>query len=337
MAARELQIGSAKAAPGRIGHGYLKVGELAMNAELLVPVVIVNGRQDGPVLWLNGAVHGDELNAFMATRNVWQSLEPDELAGALVCTPVCNPLAVQWRNKINPYDFLDLDQQFPGKADGQYSQRTAHVLFKEIREAADYLISFHTVGTSFRAEPYSVYKLTSGLSPKTRKQVEAMALAFGVRLNCRVDLSSATGEVPGGVAGALDVNCSLAGIPAFMAEIGSGGRFQPEAIAVAETGIRRVMAHLGMTAPAAGGSTPAQIILTKRAFLYSDHAGFLDMRTEPGARLAKGDTIAAVVDLFTEIGVVRAPSDAYVIMSRQEPVLHVGDRVAFLGLEWTNV
>jgi len=337
MAGKELHVGSARASPGQIGRGHLKVGELALNAELRVPVLIVNGRQDGPVLWLNGAVHGDELNAFMAVRNVCRTIAVDDLAGALVCTPVCNPLAVQWRNKVNPYDFLDLDQQFPGKADGQYSERTAHALFKEMRAAANYLISFHTVGTSFSAEPYSVHKFAPGLSPRTRGQIEAMALAFGVRLNCRVDLSSATGEVPGGVAGALDVNCSLAGIPAFMAEIGSGGRFQPEAIAVAEAGIRRVMAHLGMIAPAAERPMPRQIVVTRRAFLYSDYAGFLDMQARPGTRVAKGAAIGTVIDLFAEIGVVRAPADAFVIMVREEPVLHVGDRVAFLGVEWTDV
>ncbi len=333
MAPKELQIGSAKAAPGEIGQGYLKVGEQAMNSELLVPVMIVNGRQDGPVLWLNGAVHGDELNAFMATRNVCRTMATDDLAGALVCTPVCNPLAVQWRNKVNPYDFLDLDQQFPGKADGQYSQRTAYHLFKEIQAVANYLISFHSVGTSFAAEPYSVYKFAPGLSPETCDSIEAMALAFGVRLNCRVDLSSATGEVPGGVGGALDVNCSRAGIPAFMAEVGSGGRFQPEAIAVAEIGIRRVMAHLGMLAPVAAPGAD-QLIVTKRGFLYSDYAGFFDGKVLPGEKVAKGAVIGNVLDLFTDVGIVHAPADAYVIMSRREPVLHVGDRVAFLGLEW---
>ncbi len=333
MSVKEIQVGSAKAAPGRIGQGYLKVGELAMNAELRVPVMIVNGRQDGPVLWLNGAVHGDELNAFMAIRNVCGAVATDDLAGALVCTPVCNPLAVQWRNKINPYDFLDLDQQFPGKADGQYSQRTAYALFKEMQEVADYLISFHTVGTSFAAEPYSVYKFAPGLSPQMCESIEAMALAFGVRLNCRVDLSSAVGEVPGGVGGALDVNCSRAGIPAFMAEVGSGGRFQPEAIAIAEAGIRHVMAHLGMAAPVTAEKAD-QMIVTKRGFLYSDYAGFFEGKVQPGEKASKNAVIGNVVDLFADIGVIRAPSDAYILMSRQEPVLHVGDRVAFLGLEW---
>ena len=333
MTSQVLEIGSAKAAAGEIGHGHLKVGELAMNAELLVPVLIVNGAQDGPVLWLNGAVHGDELNAFMAARNICRSVKTDDLAGALVCTPVCNPLAVQWRNKINPYDFLDLDQQFPGKPDGQYSQRVAHVLFSEIRPVANALISFHTVGTSFEAEPYAVYKLAPGMPKAMCDKVEALVMAFGARATCRVDLSSATGEIPGGVAGALDVTCSRSGIPAFMAEVGSGGRFQPDAIAAAEAGIRRVMAHLGM-----GGSADAppadRILVTKRGFLYSDFAGFLDLRVRSGTSVPQSGEIGSVIDLFSELGSVRAPAGAHVIMTRQEPVVHVGDRIAFLGLEW---
>lgn len=333
MASQVLEIGSAKAAPGEVGHGHLKVGELAMNAELLVPVLIVNGAQDGPVLWLNGAVHGDELNAFMATRNICRSVKADELAGGLVCTPVCNPLAVQWRNKINPYDFLDLDQQFPGKPDGQYSQRVAHILFSEVRSVANALVSFHTVATSFEAEPYAVYKLAPGMPKAICDKVEALAMAFGARATCRVDLSSATGEIPGGVAGALDINCSLVGIPAFMAEVGSGGRFQPDAIATAEAGIRRVMAHLGISGPA--DAPPAdRILIEKRGFLYSDFAGFLDLRVRSGATVPEDGTMGSVIDLFSELGLVRAPAGAHILMTRQEPVVHVGDRIAFLGLEW---
>ena len=58
---RTIEIGSARAVPGTIGKGYLKMGAMALIPEVTTPVLIINGRQDGPVLWLNGAVHGDEI------------------------------------------------------------------------------------------------------------------------------------------------------------------------------------------------------------------------------------------------------------------------------------
>ncbi len=331
-----LRIGTAQAEKGNVGHGHLKVGELALGSEILIPVLIVRGSEDGPTLWINGAVHGDEINGFMAVRNLAARLDPNILKGTLVATPLSNPLAVQWRNKINPYDFLDLDQQFPGNAAGQYSQRTAHVLFSEIREKANYLISFHTVATSFTAEPYTVFKTSSSMGASVAETVKGMALAFGVRANCRVNLDTATGEIPGGVAGAIDVSCSLNGIPAIMAEVGSGGKFEAENIATAEAGLVNVMRHLGML-EGEPERPKEQLLITKRAFLYCNRGGFLVMDTKPGAIVPKGGLIGRTIDLFEELERLEAEQDAYVIMSRTNPVVHTGDRAAFLGLEWQGV
>lgn len=333
MTVRRLKIGTASAEPGAVGRGHLSVGELAMNSRLKIPVLIVNGVESGPVLWLNGAVHGDELNALMAIRNLAFSVNPNRLAGAIICTPLCNPLAVQWRNKINPYDYLDMDQQFPGEPNGTYSQRVAYTLFQEIKKNADYLISFHTVGKQFSAKPYTVYKYSSCMSETQKQKIEDLALTFGVRANCKVNLNSMDGEIPGGVSGGLDINCSLQGIPAFMAEIGSGGVFQEDAIRVGEVGIREVMGYLGMIEHRMA-LRPEQIIITKRKFIYSDYAGFLCERKKAGITIAKGDIIGTVADLFEDIDQIRALNESHVLMTRVDPVVHVGDRVAFVGEEW---
>ncbi len=328
-----ISVGSAQAPRGSKAKGFIKVGELALQGEVLIPVVIVNGKAEGPTLWLNGGVHGDELNGFLAIRNVAEELDPQALKGALVCTPLCNPLAVQWRHKIGPFDFLDLDQQFPGDPAGQISQQIAYHLFREIKGKASHLINFHTAGTYYMAPPYTVFKKAAGVKPEVLGQIERLAKAFGLRINCRVDLSSASGELPGNIAGALDVSCALQGIPAFMAEVGSGGKFEKENIAVAELGIRNVMKHLGMIP---GEAEPARepVLITRRRFLYSRQAGFLLMEVEPGTILLPGKTIGRILDLFSEREVISAPQETWIIQVRTNPVVHAGDRIAFLGLEW---
>jgi predicted deacylase len=88
-------VGSAAVKRGEKGKGYLKVGELAAHVEIKTPVLIVNGIKDGPTLWLNGAAYGDELNDFLAIRRIAEALEVVKLQGALIGTPLCNPLVVQ--------------------------------------------------------------------------------------------------------------------------------------------------------------------------------------------------------------------------------------------------
>jgi predicted deacylase len=309
---------------------------LSGHAEILIPVLIVNGKQKGPVLWINGGVHGDEINVFMACRRLASAIKPENLKGALVCTPICNPLATQWRQKLNPYDYLDLDQQFPGDPNGLISQRVAYHLFREIKANAKYLINFHTAATPYFAPPYTVYKVVPGTRPGLTQEVEQLARTFGLYGNCKVDISSAKGELPGSMAGALDVNCAVNGIPAFMAEVGSGGKFEDDNIAAAERGIKNVMKYLKMI-PGDIETAPQQITITKRRFLYCKEGGFLLMDVKPGQVLEKGDSIARVVDLFSEVETLKAQEKTYIIQVRVNPIVHTGDRVAFLALEWEKV
>ena len=329
-------VGSASADKGEIGHGVIHVGELALGSSLDIPVLVIRGREDGPTFWINGAVHGDEINGFMVVRRLAAEIDPARLKGTIVATPLANPLAVQWRNKVNPYDFLDMDQQFPGSAAGQYTQRAAHALFSEIKDKADCLVSFHTVATPFTAQPYTVFKVSSAMPREVQQEVERMTLDFGARANCRVDLATATGEVPGGVSGGLDIQCSLVGIPAFMAEIGSGGKFEAENIAFAVRGLKNIMSRLGMLDEPYVRPTN-QLLITKRAFLYCARGGFLEMKAAPGDVLTAGECVARSFDLFEEKECVAVDRDAYVLMARVNPVVHTGDRVAFLGLEWQKI
>lgn len=329
-----MKIGSASAKQGEMGKGFIKVGELAVHSEILIPVLIVHGWKPGPVLWINGAVHGDELNGFMAARLVAHETNPKELRGTLVCTPLCNPLAVQWRQKQNPFDQLDLDQQFPGSPEGLISQQTADSLFREIKEKADCVINFHTAGSYFYAPPYTVFKKVGGTGEKIYERTRELAGAFGLEVNCLVDLTSGPkGELPGNISGALDVACACEGIPAFMAEIGSGGKFEENNIAIAVRGIRNIMRQLDMVEGPV--ERPAeQILITKRRFLYCRRAGFYTAEARPGQILAKKGTIGRIIDLFSEIETISVAQKTYVIQVRVNPVVHSGDRVAFLGLEW---
>jgi predicted deacylase len=328
-----LIVGSAGAGKGQKGQGFLKVGELSVHADIAIPVLIVNGRESGPTLWVNGAVHGDEINGFMAARRVAGSIDPAKLKGALVCTPLSNPVATQSRQKVNPYDFLDMDQQFPGDAKGLLAQRLAHALFQEIKAKANCVINFHTAASQFTASPYTVYKVVPGVKPGINEQMEKLARTFGTAMNCKVDISSAKGELPGSMAGALDVNCAVNGIPAFMAEVGTGGKFEEENIAAAERGINNVMKFLGMI-PGDIQSPRRQITITRRRFLYCDRGGFLVTVVKPGDIVPPGGNIAKVIDLFSDVETIVAEERTFIILVRTNPIVHTGDRVAFLGLEW---
>jgi len=333
-----MQVGTAVAKKGERAFGKIKVGELSNRLEVFVPVLILNGKKEGPVLWMNGAVHGDELNGLVAMRKVVLELKPDELKGTIVCTPISNPMGFQGRNKLNPIDSLDLDQQFPGSAKGSFTERVAYELFKEIKGKANYLISFHTIGTLYTAKPYIVFKTIPNVRPGINEEIQKLALNFGIYANCNVDIATAAGENPGPLNASIDVQAAMNGIPCFMAEIGSGGRFQNDAIEVAVTGIYNTLKTCGMI-PGEPKRPEKQIIITSRKHLRCQSGGMVILDCEPGQIVKKGQRIAHVIDIgseLPEIEVIEADQDMYIISARVNPPVDTGDRIAFGGLKWRD-
>jgi predicted deacylase len=341
-----IEWGELKASPGQYVTGMVKVAQLSNGGVIQMPVLIVNGAKPGPRLWLNGAIHGDELNGPMAIRNLLPRLDPQKLSGAVIATPISNPLAFHARQKNTPQDGLDMDMQFPGDPKGTLSQRLAHLLFEQIRVTATHLIDFHTLATPFDAQPYTVFKRLPAASSDVCEQAERMARIFEGTTHCRVDLGGSVNELPGNVTGFLDVQCLLHGIPAFMAEIGSGGHIQSEMVEFGERGIEAVLHELGMwpskPEPAKLSDELGAALLasprtmTRRRFLYTDHGGLVTDSAPSGTIVKQGELICRIIDMLGTIQEIRAEQDMYIIASRKNPPVDTGDRVAFVGLEWQN-
>lgn len=326
-----IRIDSAISKKGNRVISRLEVGELASGSKIFIPVIIINGNSIGPVLWLNAGVHGDELNGIFAIKQLLMELKLEQIKGTLICSPVSNPLAFQSRSKITPLDNLDLDQQFPGNKEGLISQRIAFALFKEIKNKANYLINFHTLGSYYFGKPYTVFKAIPGVKAKIVKRSEEIAKIFGVYLNCKVDISKIKNELPGSLVSALDVNCILNDIPAFMAEIGSGGRFESDNVKIAVNGIKNVMKYLDMM-PGEPNIIKKQVILKKRKFIRCNYAGLVKMYTQPYDFIKKGERIAQIIDLYFNIKEeILATKDVYILGTRFNPVVDTGDRIAFVG------
>lgn len=311
------------------------VGELAHRAEIQFPVIAVVGQKPGPVLWINGTVHGDELNGSYAAWELAKELDPAALSGTLIVTPVCNPAAFESRNKISDLDFMDMDTAFPGDSKGMLSQRIADILYREIKAHANALISFHTMATPYRANPYSVRKIVPGGSETVNQTAEGMQRAFGVITNCLVDLRSSVNELPGVTSGALDITCLKDGIPAFMGEMGQGGKLEDRYIQAAKQGIRNVMCYLHMLS-GEPISPEHRVLITSRRFLRSDRGGLMRMDVTPGQEVKAGENLLHFHYYGDQVETYQAETDCYIIGIRENPVINTGDRVAFVGTKWSE-
>ena len=92
---------------------------------------VVHGREDGPVVWVSGAIHGDEVIGVEVIRELLATLSPKEFRGTLVAVPVVNVLGFMAGDRYLP-DRRDLNRSFPGSPRGSLASRIAHLFMTEV-------------------------------------------------------------------------------------------------------------------------------------------------------------------------------------------------------------
>lgn len=321
---------------GARANGRIAVGTLASGAEIAIPYVAVKGAADGPCLWINGQVHGNEINGVLAALDFANRLDAWKLRGALVVTATANPLALDARRKSAPQDDQDLDQAYPGREAGFITDRLAHALFSAARATANALVNMHTMSHAFESKPYGVYKL----HPKAQvKEAELLRLIapFRPSVVCRMSVAPGKGELPGNIAGALDYQLLEAGIPAFMIELGGGSRAEAHYIAQGAEGFRGLAQRLGMLEGRPDAPEKLRRV-TRRAHVVFAHGGLFRASKAPGELVRAGEPMGEVTDLWGRVvETMTLPYDLVVIGMRRDPVVHSGDRFAFVGQEWDEV
>ena len=237
----EFVVGSARAGRGQKGKGLVEYGKRVDGSPLGIPVIVINGQSDGPVLLIDGGTHGDELEGVLAVQRICSALDPSTLAGTVIGVPVVNLLAFEGLSRAIPRTLIgdalgtDINRLFPGSAEGTTAERIAYAYGEQVIARADYMISCHGGGASFMVSPKVLF---DGIGPMGERNLE-LAKAFGWRILCNTTVYAGT---------AGDVAASK-GVPAIIPELGGSDRL-PEThhrhIERVAEGIRNVMRHYGM-------------------------------------------------------------------------------------------
>jgi uncharacterized protein len=324
----------ARMSPGERAKGALRVGTMASGQTIELPWLALKGAKPGPCLWLNGAVHGDEVNGVLASLDFFRGLDPAAVSGCIIVSPVSNPLGFDARRKRVPQDEQDLDQAFPGRHNGLTSELLAWRLFREIRGFATVLVNFHTMNPYFDSDPYVVYKVSS--DAKAEAALLAAAAAFEPFVVCRMPIQGGA-ELPGNVAGALDYQSTSAGAMAFMVELGGGSRQEPAFIAQGMRGLRRLSQAVGLL-PCQTEPDRTVIRVSARQHVMCRNGGLFRQHERPGRILDPGTPIGTIENVWGEtIEEISFPRSVALIGVRIDPVVHSGDRVAFVGTSWDEV
>jgi predicted deacylase len=327
----------AKAAPGSRFQARLPFAETASGQVLTIPVTGIRGAKDGKCLWINGQVHGDEINGLLGAFDFLNAIDPARLRGTVVLSTTANPPALDARAKKSPFDDEDLDQAFPGRPAGFPTERMAATLFPVIAAHADVTVNMHSHGTRYDSVPYGVYKLHPA-AKVAEADLLRMTAHFHPMATCRMSVLPGQGELPGNIAGALDYQLLERGRAAFMIELGGGGRAEPDFIAQGMRGYRSLAADLGMLPDVAVDLPTAIRRITARGHVTADRGGFARQVARIGSVVAAGQTLLRMDNAFGEVlPDLTLANDVFIIGLRRDPIVHTGDRLAYVGREWDEV
>lgn len=309
-------VGGLVVHPGERREILVPLGSRPDGTVLGVPLIGVAGKRPGPVLGITTGVHGDEYEGPEAVRLLLDGLNPDDLSGGIVCTPVANLSAYETASRVGGVDYLDLNRSFPGDATGFLTQRVAATIVREIVEQAHALVDLHSAGLAYDLEPYVGFNSSPGV---TGERSFDLAKVFGIRL--------LYGSTP--FPNVLRLEAAKREIPAILVESGGEGRLRPDKVQTMVRGLRNVLQHLGMVQGEPEG-LPDRYMLLQAApegeFGHIPTGGFIRNRALLGGLVRAGDHLATIVDAFgKELARVESPLDGLVLSYRTLPVARIGE------------
>lgn len=303
-----IEIGGTRVAPGERVNVNLPVADLYTATSLSMPVQVVCGKSEGPVLFVSAAIHGDELNGVEIIRQLLQRPTLKSIRGTLLAVPIVNVHGFLDQSRYLP-DRRDLNRSFPGSSKGSIAARLANLFVREIVKRADYGIDLHTGAVNRSNLP----QIRGNLSDSTTLE---LARAFGAPVIINSNLRD----------GSLRECATALGIPVLLYEAGEALRFDDVCIRAGIRGILNVMRHIGMLPRSRQQKTASPVVAESTRWVRAPVSGIVSSKVALGSRVDGGQRVALISDpLGDEQEPVIAPFDGIVIGRSNLPLAHEGD------------
>jgi len=310
MSEHEFTINGVTIPQGATDTIDLPVGRLYTHAPVTMPIHIINGKKDGPRLFVSAAIHGDEINGVEIIRRLLKLPILKRLKGTIIAVPIVNVHGLINHSRYLP-DRRDLNRSFPGSEKGSLAARLANLFMKEIVTKSTHGIDLHT-GAIHRS---NLPQIRANIDDE---ETSKLALAF----NAPVILSSNLLD------NSLRASAADYGIPMLLYEAGEALRFDEVSIRAGVKGIISVMRELSMLPKLSRKSkkTMEPVISRKSSWIRASESGILRAMVPLGGRVKKNTLLGVIADPFgdQEINLL-SPFSGIVIGKTNLPLVNEGD------------
>ncbi len=305
----EFEFGGQRIAAGTRQTVELEVSVLANNMRMNMPVHVVHGAHPGPVLFISGVVHGDEIQGVEIVRRILAAPELKTMSGTLLAVPIVNSFGFLNHSRYMP-DRRDLNRSFPGSDRGSLASLLADLFFNDVVLRSAYGIDFHTAALhrtnlpQIRIEPED-------------EDLLRLARAFAPPVILRSKLRD----------GSLRQSAKAHNVKVLLYEGGEALRFDELAIEAGVKGTLRVMKLLGMISHA-----PAVLPHFTSAhssastWLRAPEGGILHSVRRIGDRVGINEPVGIISDPLGASQVAVISEDDGIIIGRTNlPIVNRGD------------
>uniref|UniRef100_UPI0040481576 succinylglutamate desuccinylase/aspartoacylase family protein n=1 Tax=Aliarcobacter sp. TaxID=2321116 RepID=UPI0040481576 len=281
------------------------------NTPTNLPIRIIRGKKDGPIVFVSAAIHGDELNGIEIIRRLRKLNILNKLKGTLILVPIVNVYGIMNLSRYLP-DRRDLNRNFPGSVKGSLASRVAKIFFDEIVCKCDLGIDLHTA---------SIHK--SNL-PQVRTNIDNeytfnLAKSFEAPVVLHSELRD----------GSLRSVAQENGVPILLYEAGEALRFDESSIRIGVKGIINVLRQMDMLPLVVRKKILKTPIVTRYSnWIRSNESGMLRTIKALG-EIVKKDEIIAFIDepLGDESFEIKATFDGVIIGKSEIPLVQEGDAI----------
>ena len=280
------------------------------NTPTNLPIRVIRGRKDGPIVFISAAIHGDELNGIEIIRRIRKLNILNKLKGTLILVPIVNVYGIMNLSRYLP-DRRDLNRSFPGSIKGSLASRVAKIFFDEIVSRCDLGIDLHTASIHKSNLPQVRTNIDNEYTFKLAKFFEAPVILHSELRD-----------------GSLRSVAQDSGIPILLYEAGEALRFDEVCIRIGVKGIINVLREINMLPTVSRKSLKTPIITRNSNWIRTNESGMLRTIKALGD-LVKKDEIIAFIDepLGDDSFPIRSPFDGVIIGKSEIPLIQEGDAV----------
>jgi len=298
---------------GAIVRERVAIGELPDGTEITIPVAVARGTKDGPTLYVQGGLHGDELTGIAVARRVLAGLDASKVVGTVVIVPIANVPSHLTRSRGYLSEerwLIDVNRSFPGDRHGLLSHRIANILLEEFVVASDLTIDLHSALDGCNIAPFS-YLDPADDDNGTLEIRERVARVLGLPYVYRKKRGTNLGT--SNMSATLNTQSDIRGAAVSIAEMGESRRVTEEFADLGVRGVRNAMVEIGVLEGDLV-DVPAPQEFTSIAIRHVERGGGLQITVALGDEVTSGQEIGTVVDAFGDVVErLTSPTDGFIL------------------------